>query len=98
MSNHLPITHIVIDGRELPVCLTMGAMVRYKELSGEDVSAIRDNDVTKVCMFFWCCVVSACKREAIDFNMSFIDFADRVTVDMMSDFTSILSAEKKTNP
>lgn len=63
---------------------TMGAMVRYKRLSGRDVSEIT-TDLTELMMFMYCCVQSASAVDKVDFDMSFEDFADRID---LSDFNS----------
>ena len=74
---------IVVDGKEYPCRPTMGAMLRFKQQTGKDVSEMT-GDVSDTATYIWCCVVSACKREGIKFDMQLMDFADAVTEDDMT--------------
>ena len=78
------------------MAVTMGALVRFKEVTGKDASRIDSGDITEVATLLWCCVVSACKRAGIDFEMSFIEFADRLTPQDMEHFVTAMNDEKKT--
>lgn len=69
---------IVVDGKEYPCRPTMGAMLRFKQETGRDVSEMTGS-VSDLATYMWCCVVSACKREGVEFNMSLMDFADAIT-------------------
>ena len=68
----------MVDGKEYPCRPTMGAMLRFKQETGRDVSEMTGS-VSDLATYMWCCVVSACKREGVEFNMSLMDFADAIT-------------------
>ena len=61
----------------------MGAMLRFKQETGREITEIDPNSFTDLCNYLWCCVVSAAKREGKQFDMSLIDFADSITPEDM---------------
>lgn len=83
-------THITIDGKTYPSRPTMGAMVRYKRETGNEVTEMRPENVSDMCAYLWCCVASASNADGVEFNMSFIDFADRVSQDDMQRWATAL--------
>lgn len=70
----------------------MGAMLRFKQETGKEVTEIDPGSFTDLCTYLWCCVKSASKAEGKDFNLSLIDFADNVTPD---DATAWAEANKE---
>ncbi len=73
----------------------MGAMLRFKQQTGKEISEIDANSFTDLCTYLWCCVASASKREGKEFNLSLMDFADNLTPDDMAEWSqSVASADK----
>ena len=70
----------------------MGAMLRFKQETGKEVTEIDPGSFTDLCTYLWCCVKSASKAEGKDFHLSLIDFADNVTPD---DATAWAEANKE---
>ncbi len=68
-----------VGGRELPCRLTMGAMLRYKQQTGEEVSQLTDGDLEKMLWLMWCCIESACHADGVDLDMGFDLFCDSLT-------------------
>lgn len=93
---------IIINGKSYPCKQTMGAMLRFKQETGKEVTEIGQGDLTDLCTYLWCCVVSACKAEGVEFGMTLMDFADSLGTDEMQRWTEGQSAgpgggeEKKT--
>ena len=89
---------IRIQGKEYPLRVTMGAMVRFKRASGKEVSKIGGGDMTDVLLFAYCCVQSACKADGVAFDLSFDDFADLLEVEDFASFFGDMQteAQKKT--
>jgi len=56
----------------------MGAMLRFKEETGKEITDT-DGKFSDLCVYLWCCIVSACKRDGVKFDMSLMDFADSVS-------------------
>ena len=57
----------------------MGAMLRFKQETGKEVTEIDPGSFSDLCTYLWCCVKSASKADGLDFNLSLMDFADNVT-------------------
>lgn len=66
---------IVIDGTEYPCFQTMGAVLYYKDETGEEVSAIKAGEISKLVIFFWCTVKAACDRCKVEFPYTAREFA-----------------------
>ena len=66
---------IRINGKEYPVRMTMGALLRFKRNTGKDVGDIKKDDIADMIILLWCCVASACKADGVDFDLSLEQFA-----------------------
>ena len=75
---------IKINGEVFPCSPTMGAMLRFKQETGKEITEIDPSSFTELCTYLWCCVASAAKREGKEFNMSLMDFADCVMPEDMT--------------
>lgn len=62
----------------------MGAMLRFKQETGKEITEIDPSSFTDLCTYLWCCVVSASKREGREFGMSLMDFADSIMPEDMT--------------
>lgn len=82
---------ITIDGEAFPCYQTAGAMLRFKDLTGKEVSEIKARDISDLVKFIWCCVVSACAREKVTFPLTLMEFADAVTPAQMMEWQRINS-------
>lgn len=67
---------VIINGVAYPCSPTMGAMLRFKQETGREITEMDPKSFTDLCTYLWCCVVSASKREGRAFDLSLIDFAD----------------------
>ena len=72
-------TKIQIKGIEYPCRVTMGAMLRYKRESGEDISKLKDDNMEALVLLLWCCVKSACNADGVDFLYNVDEFADALS-------------------
>ena len=75
---------IKINGKAYPCKPTMGAMLRFKNETGKEVTEV-DGGFSDLCTYLWCCVVSACSKEKIPFDLSLMDFADNVEPEDMNE-------------
>lgn len=82
------------DGREWPCRLTMGALRRYKQVTGTEAEAI--SGAADLAVLMWCCTVSASNADGVDFDMSLEDFTDRLDMGSAGAFGAALRGEKKT--
>ncbi len=83
---------ITVNGTAYPCSPTMGAMLRFKQETGREITQIDPTSFTDLCTYLWCCVVSAAKREGKPFDMSLMDFADSLTPDDMTEWSNAISA------
>ena len=83
---------ITINGKELPMRITMGVMLRFKRMTGKDVEEI-GNDVTLMVTFMYCCVASACNADGVEFCMDLEKFADGILVEDMNGFAEALAVK-----
>lgn len=82
---------IVLYGKTYPMRITMGAMLRFKNMTGKDVSEIGDR-VDLLITFMYCCCVSACNADHVPLELSLDDFADGFGMDMMNRFVEGMAA------
>ena len=75
---------ISVNGEEFPCSPTMGAMLRFKQETGKEITEIDPSSFTELCTYLWCCVASAAKREGKKFNLSLMDFADAIMPEDMT--------------
>jgi hypothetical protein len=59
----------------------MGAMMRFRQETGADIRELTGTDTADVLTFLWCCVASACSVDGVDFPLSALDMADRMSMD-----------------
>ena len=83
---------ININGKAYPCRPTMGAMLRFKNETGREVTDI-DGGFSDLCTYLWCCVVSACKKDNIPFDLSLMDFADSIEPADMEAWSRAIQAE-----
>ena len=69
---------IVVDGREYPCYPTMGACVRFHDMTGKEVSEVKGWQTSLQCVYLYCCGKSACEREKRDFPYECTEFCDNV--------------------
>lgn len=84
---------ITINGKAYPCRQTMGAMLRFKRETGKEVTDIHGNDFSEMVAWLWCCVVSACNHDGVEFNLSLMDFADSLDPEQMSAWADAISVE-----
>lgn len=84
---------ITINGEAYPCSPTMGAMLRFKQETGREITEIDGSSFTDLCTYLWCCVISASKREGKEFNMSLLDFADGIAPEDMAAWNEAISAD-----
>ncbi len=82
------ITIQTYDGKKWPCRLTMGAMRRYKQTTGEDVSKIKD--APDMGVLVWACVKSACSADGVEMNMGVDEFLDKLAVDQVVEMANAL--------
>ena len=59
----------------------MGAILRFKQQMGYEVTAVKGESFKDNLTLLWCCVASACAREKIPFDLSPMEMADAITLE-----------------
>lgn len=78
---------ITLNGKKYPAYQTMGALRRFKQITGLDL-ATAGADIDHMTTYIYCVLVSACKRDGIPFPYDSVDdFADNLLQD---DFTALV--------
>lgn len=84
---------ISVNGEELPCSPTMGAILRFEQETGKEVYEINTRSMSEICKYLYCCVASACDRDKKEFNLSFMEFADRVSIEDMAAWQNSVTLE-----
>ena len=79
---------VTINGATYPCRPTMGAAMRFKKETGKEIMEINGGSLTEVCTYLYCCVVSACAADKVNFNMSLMEFADALNPEDMEAWTA----------
>ncbi len=85
---------ITINGEAYPCSPTMGAMLRFKQEIGREITEINASSFTDLCTYLWCCVMSASKREGKPFGLTLMDFADAITPEDMAEWNNAITSEE----
>lgn len=83
---------ITINGEAYPCSPTMGAMLRFKQETGKEITEIDPTSFTDLCTYLWCCVASGAKREGKAFDLSLMDFADSLTPEDITAWNAVVTA------
>lgn len=83
---------ITVYGKEYPMRMTMGAMLRFKRETDRDVSEI-GTDVSLMVIFLFCCVASACNADGVAFDLDIDKFADGLGMDMLNEFAETMQED-----
>lgn len=75
---------VTINGVTYPCRPTMGAALRFKKETGKELTEISGGSLTDVCTYLYCCVVSACTADKVNFDMSLMEFADALNPEDMN--------------
>ena len=86
----MKVIEIKVNGEVYPCCPTMGAMPRFHEQTGREVTDIDPTSFSDLCTYLWCCIKSASNKEHKKFDLSLMDFADNVSPDDMTDWVEAL--------
>lgn len=88
---------IEVGGKSYPCRLTMGAMLLYKENTGEDVSQLKTDSMENMLWLIWSCIVCACKADGIEFGMDFEMFTCSITPQEVAQWNEMVASmnEKK---
>lgn len=85
------ILYVEIDGISYPAIVTLGAMSRFKELTGVEVNEMSGLDHTL--KWLWCCVKSGSARTDNPLKMDCQEFLDCLTPDILAQWSDMIAEE-----
>lgn len=88
---------VIVNGVNYPCRPTMGAALRFKKETGKEIMEINGGSLTDVCTYLYCCVVSACAADKVDFDMSLMEFADALNPEDMQKWTAQMQPDANDN-
>lgn len=71
---------LVVQGKEYPCRVTMGAMVEFKRNTGVDITLGTTNiDMELIMWLIYCCLRSACRADSVEHPFAqMLDLADKL--------------------
>ena len=70
---------VKVGGKELPVRMTMGAMLRFNRATGKDFKDLGNLTIEDLCQLLYACMQSASKADGIDVSdITLEDFMDSI--------------------
>lgn len=72
--------------------MTMGAMRRFKQETGMEVSEMT-TEASLMVVFLFCCVASACNADNVPFDLDLDKFADGLEMDKLTDFVETMQQD-----
>jgi len=85
--------HVRIDGRDFPCRPTMGAMRRYRAMTGKEATSINWESPVDMTDYLYCCTASACRHDGVDFPYDAESFADALTVEDLAGWSQAVASD-----
>lgn len=92
----MPKIEVKINGKAYPCRPTMGAMLRFKQLTGKEVTALTSGELSDMLSYLYCCVASACAADGIEFKMELMQFADAISPADMNAWAAAVQGQNTT--
>lgn len=86
---------ITIAGKNYPTRVSMGAMLRFTRETGKELSEALT--FTDQITYLWCCVVSACSADGIEFGMDLLTFADHLDAEDVQAWSEAIESTNSTD-
>lgn len=83
------VIRITVRGKEYPCRVTMGAMRRFRQMTGRDINTMKATELDDVLAFMYCCLASTCNADGVDFDMSYELFCDNLEPDSFAAFNKV---------
>ena len=83
--------NIQIGDRTYPFRMTLGAMLRFKRVTGKEVTEIDETNTEEVAQLLYACIASSSAADKVPFDLTFEDFCDLATVQDITEMQALLS-------
>ena len=85
---------VKIGGKVYPCRMTMGAMLRYRRLTGKEVSEMEGGSVSELATLLYCCTASACSADGVEFGLELDEFCDLIGPEDMERMSAGIRTEE----
>ena len=85
---------VKIGGKVYPCRMTMGAMLRYRRLTGKEVSEMEGGSVSELATLLYCCTASACSADGVEFGLDLDEFCDLIGPEDMERMSAGIRTEE----
>lgn len=82
---------INVGGREYPCYPTLGAMLRFRNATGREVTTIDMASIGDLAVYLHCCTASASAREKIPFDIELQEFSDSLVPSDLSAWSAAIA-------
>lgn len=69
---------IRVGGKDYAARFTMGAFVRFEEMTGRDAQSVDGRNIADLTRLMFCAVQSAANADGRECDLTFLDFADQL--------------------
>ena len=76
-----------------PCRMTMGAMLRFKRITGHEVSEMPEGSVSEMAVLLYCCTASASNADGVRFEMDCDTFCDRIDPETMEAMSAAVQGD-----
>ena len=85
---------IAVKGKEYPCRITMGAMRRFRQMTGRDINTMKETELDDILSFMYWCIVSTCNADDVAFDMDYDLFCDNLEPDSFAAFSAAQQADE----
>ena len=90
---------IEINGKKYPMRMTMGAILRFKNMTGHEPDQKHlTGNIEETVIFVYCVIKSACNAEKVAFDIPKEDFADMLSPDEFTQISAKLTVDPAPSP
>lgn len=83
---------IQVGENSYPFRMTLGAMLRFKRLTGKEATEMNQDSVEEVAYLLYACLASASAADKVPFSLTFDEFADLLSAEDMENMMSLLTS------
>ena len=83
--------NIQVGEKTYPFRMTLGAMLRFKRLTGKEATELNQDSVEEVASLLYACLASASAADKIPFSLTFDEFADLLFTEDMENMMTLIT-------
>lgn len=83
--------NIQVGEKTYPFRMTLGAMLRFKRLTGKEATELNQDSVEEVASLLYACLASASAADKIPFSLTFDEFADLLSTEDMENMMTLIT-------